>query len=680
MAFPKPPAILASRDLAGAELEQNSPASLLRLHAWMHLARAADNRILDLFRQGLIKGTVCGGQGNEALVVPLALLADKTHDVVSFSHRGFGGHLVWSGHLCDQLNQYFANADSPTRAREGNIHHGDPAARSLPMISHLGAMLPLVAGATDAQRRLGRPAVGLAIFGDGSSSTGDVHETLNLASLLSLPVLFVIENNRYAYSTPVREQFAAGTELWKRAAGYGIEGFALDATADPAATTRILAAALAKVRTTSRPLLIEAHTLRLRGHAAYDTCDYLASGESDAFFAADPLPKFRARLVAEGHATAIEKIEAELNSFLEACVQVSLATPRPTGDAAAMEADVFAPVAAPMPWKPAPAKPENLTTAQALNRAHRKILTERKESLVLGQDIATYGGAFKVTDGLLADFGRARVFNVPLAESACTGWATGLALGGFRPIEEFQFADFSTEAFTQITLNAATMRFRSGAKVPLVLRLPCGGGLTFGSFHSQELESVFLAMPGLKALYPSTPQDAFNALLAAYEDDNPVLLFEHKGLYRRGKHPVAWDPNYRDVWTPRHIRTGEYATFVTYGEMTHLAAEACDYLATEYEKTFDLFDLRALAPLRLDAIRASLERTHRLIVLHEGRRTHGFGAELVARLTEENFFSLDAPPLRIASADLPVPFAPELETAHRPTTEKIIAQIAAWIG
>ncbi len=690
MAFPQPPAILASRDLAGAELEKNSPASLLRLHAWMHLARAADNRILDLFRQGLIKGTVCGGQGNEALVVPLALLAQKAHDVVSFSHRGFGGHLVWSGHLCDQLNQYFANAGSPTRAREGNIHHGDPAARSLPMISHLGAMLPLVAGATDAHRRLGHPAVGLAFFGDGSSSTGDVHETLNLASLLSLPVLFVIENNRYAYSTPVREQFAAGTELWKRAAGYGIEGFALDATADPAATARTLAAALEKVRTTSRPLLIEAHTLRLRGHAAYDTGDYLAPGESDAFFAADPLPKFRARLIAEGHAAAVEKIEAELNAFLEACVQVSLATRRPTGDAAAMQADVFAPTAPPIAWVPSldstphsalhTPHSENLTSAQALNLAHRKILTERKESLVLGQDIATYGGAFKVTDGLLADFGRARVFNVPLAESACTGWATGLALGGFRPIEEFQFADFSTEAFTQITLNAATMHFRAGAKVPLVLRLPCGGGLTFGSFHSQELESVFLAMPGLKALYPSTPQDAFNALLAAYEDDNPVLLFEHKGLYRRGKHPVAWDPHYRDVWTPRHVRVGNYATFVTYGEMTHLAAEACDYFASEYEKTFDLFDLRALAPLRLDTIRASLERTHRLIVLHEGRRTHGFGAELVARLTEENFFSFEAAPLRLAALDLPVPFAPELETVHRPTTEKIIERIATWIG
>jgi 2-oxoisovalerate dehydrogenase E1 component len=332
-----------------------------------------------------------------------------------------------------------------------------------------------------------------------------------------------------------------------------------------------------------------------------------------------------------------------------------------------------------MPWQPSPRR-EELTMAQALTAAMRKILTERPESLILGQDIGTYGGAFKVTEGLLADFGRTRVLNTPLAESSCTGYAIGLALNGHRPIEEFQFADFATEAATQITLNAATLYFRSGAPCPIVLRLPCGGGLGLGSFHSQELESLFLSMPGLKALYPSTPQDAFNALLAAYEDDNPVLLFEHKGLYRHGRHPVGWDPEYRAVWRPRQLRRGEYATFVSYGEMVHVAAEACRYLAAEYEIDLDLFDLRCLGPLALDEIDASLARTGRLIVLHEGRRTHGFGAELVARLVEDRFSALKAPPLRIASLDLPVPFAPELEAEFRPSAAKVIDRITAWMG
>jgi 2-oxoisovalerate dehydrogenase E1 component len=678
MAFPTPPAILAQRDLRAADLDR-PPAEMLRpIYAWMHLARITDNRILELFRQGLMRGTVTGGQGHEALTIPLALLADKGTDVVSFTHRDLGGHLIWGGHLCDHLNQYFANAGSPTRAREGNIHHGDPANRSLPMISHLGAMLSAVSGTTDSQRRFGRPAVGFAFFGDGGSSTGDVHETLNLASLLSLPVVYVIHNNGYAYSTPVREQFAAGTELWRRAAGYGIEGFALDCTRDVEHVTRVLAGAIDQVRRTARPILIEAQVLRLRGHAAYDTCDYLQPGENEGFLARDPYPRTRRRLIELIGESAVAALEGELDEFLEACVKVSLAVARPSPGG--MEADVFAPAGPAFAWKPEPAEPVSLNAAQAINLGLRKILAERPESLLLGQDIGTYGGAFKVTEHLLKEFGRPRVLNTPLAESACTGYAIGLALNGHRPIEEFQFADFATEAVTQITLNAATMHFRSGAACPLVLRFPCGGGLTFGSFHSQELEALFLSMPGLKGLYPSTPQDAFNAILAAYEDNNPVILFEHKALYRRGRAPVRWDPDYRRVWEPRRLRTGDYATLVTYGEMVHLAEEAADYFAAEYESGFDVFDLRALAPLQLDTIHASVARTGRLVVLHEGRRTHGFGAELVARLTEENFAALKAAPLRLASLDLPVPFAPELEQEFRPTREKIIDRITAWMG
>lgn len=688
--FPPAPPCLAARDLRAADLGPTPSAeALLRLYAWAALGRRADNRILELFRQGLIKGTVTGGQGNECLIATLALLADKGIDVVSFTHRGLAGHLVWSGHLCDHLNQYFANAGSPTFAREGNIHHGDPAHRSLPMISHLGSMVSHVAGRTDAQLRAGHRAVGLALFGDGASSTGDIHETLNLAALLSLPLLFVIENNRYAYSTPVAEQFPQGVELWQRAAGYGIEGFKVDVTADPVGAAKTFAATLERVRSEGRPILIEAHTSRLRGHAAYDTCDYLSAAENASIQASDPLPKLRAQILSAhpGQTAALDAIDADIHAWVEACIQVSLAVPRPSP--ASLPADAYAPEAASMPWVPsvtselpAPGSPPlaPVTFAQALTLAHGKILRERPESLVLGQDIGTYGGAFKITEGLLALHGRARVFNTPLAESASTGYAIGLALGGHRPIEEFQFADFCTEAMTQIALNAGTYFFRSGAKVPLVFRLPAGGGLTFGSFHSQELESALLAYPGLKALYPSTAQDAFDCLLAAYEDDNPVLLFEHKALYRRGKHALAWNPAYREVWGPRLVRPGAHATLVTYGEMVHLAREAAEYLETEYEKTVEVWDLRALAPLRLDEIRASVARTHRLCVLHEGRRTHGFGAELVSRIVEEQFFDLEAPPLRVASLDLPVPFAPELEQAYRPTRDGLIEKLANWLG
>jgi len=676
MAFPKAPAILASRDLVAADLDRNPTESEVLIYAWMQLARVADNRILDLFRQGLIKGTVTGGQGNEWMIVPLALLADKALDVICFTHRDLGGHLVWSGHLCDHLNQYFANAASPTKAREGNIHHGDPANRSLPMISHLGAMCGPVLGATDSQRRFGRNAVGFAFYGDGSSSTGDVHESLNLASLMSIPVVFVIENNGYAYSTPTNEQFTSGTELWRRAEGYGMEGLVIDC-ADPVGSARAMGAAIAKVRATSRPMVIEARTLRLRGHAAYDTCDYLRPGEADDFAARDPLPRLRKSLAAAVGAPRLDAIDAEIGAYIEECITVSMAVARPSP--AGMEADVFAPVLAPFAWRPEPSAPENVTMAQALNRAIRKVLVERPESIVLGQDIATYGGAFKVTEDLYREFGRSRVLNTPLAESACTGYAIGLAVNGHRPIEEFQFADFATEAMTQITLNAATMHFRSGTPCPVVLRLP-SGAVGLGSFHSQELESFFLSMPGLKALYPSNPQDAFNALLAACEDNNPVLLFEHKGLYRRGKHMVAWDPAYRGVWHPKRVREGDYATLVTYGEAVHLALDACDYLAAEYETGIEVFDLRCLSPLDLSEIAPSVARTGRLIVLHEGRKTHGFGAEVVARIAEGCKVPLKSAPLRIAALDTPVPFAHELEAAFRPTRDAVIQRITEWMS
>ncbi len=401
-------------------------------------------------------------------------------------------------------------------------------------------------------------------------------------------------------------------------------------------------------------------------------------GEADAILAQDPLPKFRARLAATGHTARLDAIDTEVRDFVEATVKAAIALPPINPDG--MLAEIFAPPAPALPWQPTPEFSENISMAQALNLGLRKILSERPEAVILGQDIGTYGGAFKVTEGLVNDFGRPRVFSTPLCESASTGYALGLAVNGHRAIEEFQFADFATDATTQIVLNAATYHFRAGQKCPVVFRFPCGGGLTFGSFHSQEMESAFLSFPGLKALYPSNPQDAFNALLAAYEDDNPVILFEHKALYRRGKHPVRWDPRYREVWQPAKLRAGDYATLVTYGEMVRLAGEACDYFAEEYETTFDLFDLRALAPLQLDAIKASLARTGRLVVVHEGRRTHGFGAELVARLTEEHFAQLKAAPLRIAALDLPVPFAPELEAVYRPSRDKIVEAITAWMG
>ncbi len=671
--YPTTPEILLQRDLRLAPEGPATDEDLLLAYRWMAYSRFTDMRILELFRQGRMKGTVTCSDGNEGLVAPIALLLDKSIDCVSWTHRGLPGHLVWSDHLGDHLSQYLGNAGSPTKGREGNAHHGDPKNRSYPMISHLGKMPANVLGGTDSQRRNGFPAVGVAFFGDGGSSVGEIHESMNLASVLNLPVIFVIENNKYAYSTPLDEQYAG--RLVDRAKGYGMKGIAID-IANLEDNLLVLRDAIEETRQSSRPMLIEAHTLRLRGHAGYDTCDYMPAGVTEKWIQEDCLPNFRSRLAAKGYADQLDEEDAVLQNFVNETL--AQAIQHPPANPEGLSEDVYALPAKPIAWNPKPKTPKTLTFAQALNAAHEKILSESPESIVMGQDIADYGGAFKVTEHLLEKFGRNRILNTPICEGAMVGYATGLAVNGHRPIVEFQFADFATDATTQICLNAATYHYRSGANVPLVLRFPCGD-VGLGSFHSQELEALYTQFPGLKLLYPSTPQDAYNALLAAYEDNNPVCLFEHKKLYRLLKAPVAFDPNYRSVWQPALRRSGDYATIVTYGEMTLYANEACAYLESEYDQTFDLFDLRCLAPLKLDAIQASVARTGRLVVITESRRNVGFGAELVARIAEQSFYDLEAPPLRIASLDTPVPFSEDLQPLFRPNKESILNQMIDWI-
>ncbi|MDQ8203868.1 thiamine pyrophosphate-dependent enzyme [Pelagicoccus sp. SDUM812003] len=674
--YPETPEILSERDIRMDAGAAPTDEQLLLTYRWMAYSRFADMRILELFRQGRMKGTVTCSDGNEGLVAPMALMLDKEIDCVSWTHRGLPGHLIWSDHLGDHISQYLGNAGSPTLGREGNAHHGDPANRSYPMISHLGKMSSNVLGGTDSQRRKGLDAIGVTFFGDGGSSTGEIHESLNLAAVLNIPVIFVVENNKYAYSTPLHEQYAG--ELVDRAKGYGIKGIALD-VAKVEENMTIFADAIRETRQSGRPMLIEMHSLRLRGHAGYDTCDYIDPAQTEKWIHEDALPNFRTRLVEKGYGDRLDQEDATLKAFVNETV--SAAFKNPPCDPSGLIDDVFSPTTTPVDWSEAPDASEtsSLTFAQAINAALDKVLADSPESLVMGQDIADYGGPFKVTEDLLEKYGRSRVLNTPICESAMVGYATGMAINGHRPIVEFQFADFATDATTQICLNAGTYHFRSGAKVPLIFRFPCGGGLTFGSFHSQDLEALYTHIPGLKFLYPSTPQDAYNAVLAAYEDDNPVCLFEHKKLYRLLKAPVSFDPNYKSVWQPALRRSGDYATVVTYGEMTLHANEACEYLEKEYDVSCDLFDLRCLSPLKLDTIETSLARTGRLVVITESRRNVGFAAELVARLTEKHFFNMEAPPLRIASKDMPVPFAPELEADYRPSKESILNQLIDWI-
>lgn len=673
--YPETPEILQNRSLSKSDLANLDSAQLRQVYHWMYLSRRTDDRLRDLFRQGLVYGTLAGGQGNEGAAAPIALLLDRDQDVVCFSHRNLAGHLIWSDHLCDHLCQYIANSGSPTMGREGNVHHGDPLTRSLPIISHLGPILSSVMGGIDSQRRLGKKAIGIGFFGDGASSTGDIHETMNFAAVLKIPMVFVIENNEYAYSTPIAEQYV-GDSLGRRAEVYGMDYTTLDVS-NTEELVRGFDRVFHTVRETGFPTVVEVKTLRLRGHAAYDTCDYLNQDVIEGWNNRDANPILRARLAEELSDAIIRDDEAIIDAFLEECIKVSLA--QPLIDEQDLENAEFSNEKHGFECSKAGQEFKNVTFAQALNEAHRMILAESNESIVMGQDIATYGGAFKVTDKLFDEFGRDRVINTPLAESATVGYGIGLAFNRHRPIIEFQFADFATDATTQILLNAGTFYFRCGAKIPMVMRFPCGGGLTFGSFHSQEIEALYLHFPGLKVLYPSTVQDAFDCMLAAYDSEDPVLLFEHKGLYRGLRADVSVTNEYHHVWHPRLVREGNFATIVTYGQLVGTCEKVCSYFEEEYEYQFEVFDLRALKPLDLEPIRASIRKTGRLIVVHEARRNAGFGGEVVSQMTEELFFEMEAPPLRIGALDVPVPFAAPLEKQYMPTKESITQDIINWL-
>ncbi|MDG2171117.1 MAG: thiamine pyrophosphate-dependent enzyme [Opitutales bacterium] len=672
--YPETPEILQKRSLLGQNLD-DVESVLPEVYNWMYLSRRTDDRLRDLFRQGLVYGTLAGGQGNEGMAAPIGLLLDREKDVVSFSHRNLASHLIWSDNLCDHLCQYMANSGSPTLGREGNVHHGDPLNRSLPIISHLGPILSSVMGGIDSQRRMGRDAIGIGFFGDGASSTGDIHETMNFAAVLKIPMVFVIENNGYAYSTPTDEQYIIDS-LGSRATAYGMEYVTLDIS-DTADIVSQLNVVFQKTRESGMPIVVEVNTLRLQGHAAYDTCHYLTDDIIEGWKSRDANPILRQKLMDAHGEQPIKEAEEIIDAYLEECIKVSLAQPQI--EEQDLEGEQFSNSVHGFQWKQAGKELKNLTFAQALNHAHKMILEESEEALVMGQDIATYGGAFKVTDELYELFGRSKVINTPLAESATVGYGIGLAFNGHRPIIEFQFADFATDATTQICLNAGTFYYRCGAAIPMVMRFPGGGGLTFGSFHSQELEAMYTQFPGLKVLYPSSVQDAFDCMLAAYDSDDPVLLFEHKGLYRGLRDDVTISNDYHHVWKPRMVREGNVATIVSYGFMVGLCEKVCDYLADEYEYDFELIDLRALKPVDLDPIRESVRKTGRLIVVHEARRNTGFGAEVVSQICEELFFDMEAPPLRIGSLDAPVPFAAPLERQYMPTKESITQDILNWL-
>lgn len=647
-----------------AAADEWPPDRLADLYRALLLPRLVEEKMLKLLRQGRLSKWF-SGIGQEAIAVGV-VRALRPDDYVLPMHRNLGVFTTRGVDLRTLFRQLLLREGGFTKGRDRTFHFGTLEHRIVGMISHLGAMLPVAAGLALAATLRRESWVVAAFTGEGATSEGDFHEALNLAAVWKLPVLFIVENNQWALSTPVHEQYACA-RLADRAVGYGMAGAVVDGN-DVLAVHRAVAAAAARARQGGGPTLLEFETFRMRGHEEASGTDYVPPALLEEWAARDPIARFE-RLLDEREVlspAARDAMRRELAEQIDALAEAALESPEPVSTPERELADVYAPslLRVKPPSKPAGWGPE-VRYIDAIADGLREAMRHDPRVVLMGQDIAEYGGVFKVTRGLVEEFGRERVRNTPIIESGAVGAALGLALEGFRPMVEMQFGDFITCAFNQIVNNLAKTHYRWGARVPVVIRAPVGGGTGAGPFHSQNVESWFTAVAGLKVVAPATPFDAKGLLLAAFEDGNPVLYLEHKFLYRPIKGHVPEGYYTLPLGRAEVVHEGRDATVVTYSVGVHWALEAARTLAAEGIEV-EVVDLRTLQPWDVETVLQSVRKTGRALVLHEAPRTGGFGGEIAATIGQEAFEWLDAPVMRLGALDTPVPAAKALERLFMP--------------
>jgi len=629
-----------------------------RLYRALLLPRLIEEKALLLLRQGRLSKWFSGmGQEAIAVGVTFALEAD---DWILPMHRNLGVFTTRSLDLGRLFRQLFGKDGGYTKGRDRTFHFGLLEKRIVGMISHLGATVPVADGLALAAQLRGERRVAATFSGDGGTSEGDFHEAVNLAAVWKLPVLFVIENNQYGLSTPVSEQYACA-DLADRGIGYGIPGVVVDGN-DVLAVVEAVGRAAVRARNGDGPTLLEFKTFRMRGHEEASGTDYVPQHLFEEWGRKDPLARFEQWLLTRGlldEATR-DKLRADLKPVIDTLVDEALAAPDPVSSAERELADVYAPSALVVSEPEPSAGAAERRYVDAIQDGLREVMRRRRETILMGQDIAEYGGVFKVTEGFVEEFGKARVRNTPIIESGAVGAALGLALDGFRPMIEMQFGDFITCGFNQIVNNLAKTHYRWGAAVPVVVRVPVGGGTGAGPFHSQNVEAWFTHVAGLKVVAPATPSDAKGLLTAAFEDGNPVLYLEHKLLYRSARERVPSGWYTLPLGQARVAREGTDATIVTYSVGVTWAIEAAERMAAEGREV-EVIDLRTLLPWDRETVLQSVRKTGRALVLHEAPTTGGFGGELAAVIGAEAFDALDAPVSRVGALDTPVPFSKALE-------------------
>ncbi|MBU6177420.1 MAG: dehydrogenase E1 component subunit alpha/beta [Bacteroidetes bacterium] len=633
-----------------------SNEQLLAFYKHLLWPRMIEDKMLVLLRQGKISKWF-SGIGQEAIAVG-ATLALQEDEWIMPLHRNLGVFTTRQMPLHQLFLQWQGTQQGYSKARERSFHFGSKEHHICGMISHLGPQLAVADGAALAYKLAKKDKVSLAFTGDGGTSEGDFHEALNVAAVWDLPVIFLIENNGYGLSTPVQEQYRC-ERLVDKAAGYGMEGVRIDGNNILTVYDTIKGVREYCIRH-QKPYLIECMTFRMRGHEEASGTKYVPAELFTAWEQKDPIKNYERYLIEQGVLTNFDvaDIRNEFKQKIEAELAIGLA-PAPVIAVPENELnDVYASRTEPLAVLTADDQGRELRFVDAISEGLRQQLEKDPRLVLMGQDIAAYGGAFKITEGFVQQFGEQRIRNTPLCESAILGTALGLSLEGYSSMVEMQFADFVSVGLNQIVNNLAKIHYRWGQNANVVVRMPTGAGVGAGPFHSQSNEAWFTHIPGLKVVYPSTPFDAKGLLIASLNDPNPVLFFEHKALYRSVSGLVPETYYEIEIGKARQVLNGEEITIITYGSGVHWAI---DYAAAHPDYSIGILDLRTLLPLDTDAIKKAVRDTGRVLVLHEDTLTGGYGGEIAAWIGEHCFEWLDAPVMRCASLDTPVPFSTVLE-------------------
>ncbi|MFL2579812.1 MAG: thiamine pyrophosphate-dependent enzyme [Parvicellaceae bacterium] len=630
------------------------------------LPRLIEEKMLILLRQGKISKWF-SGIGQEAISVGSTLAMDKDEFILPM-HRNLGVFTTRDVDLFQLFCQFQGKKEGFTKGRDRSFHFGTMKHKVVGMISHLGPQLGIACGVALAEKIEKTNRSVLVFSGDGGASEGDFHEALNVASVWQLPVIFVIENNQWGLSTPSKEQFNC-KQFIDKGIGYGMKTEQVDGNNILEVYDYIKKVKLSQSKK-PEPFLVEALTFRMRGHEEASGTKYYPKGLQDKWKTKDPILKLETEILKKNILTENEIQESKKN--IKEAINIAwlkaFETPKLKADLNSELGDIYKKHSNNETYSKENKK--EIRFIDALSQGLFQGMERFENSIIMGQDIAEYGGVFKMTEGFLEKFGKDRVRNTPLCESAIVGAALGLSLKNKKAIMEMQFADFVTVGFNQIVNNLAKLHYRWGQNADVVIRMPTGAGVGAGPFHSQSNEAWFSHTPGLKVLYPSNPEDAKGLMLAAIEDPNPVMIFEHKALYRSLTGMVPENYYLTPIGKAKLVEEGKELSIITYGMGVHWAKKAIK----EKNISADILDLRTLLPLDKESIFESVIKTNKVLVLHEDCLTGGIGGEISSLINENCFESLDAPVIRCASMDTPVPFASDLEEqflANKNLNEKI---------